>query len=342
MASDNPTKKIEEKEAVAKAKSIPLKYPADLGSDDERKFTSFRIYKYEKIYVDRMETKTLLGNIYLPIPPELSNTDGLEYEEFSSPVLGSTIAAAQKDGIIESARAFAGAAVAASSGILGKIPGGDGINNQTASLTGNSVNPRNTNIFKTPTAREHKYTYKLIARSQEESLRIRQIINRFRYHAYPDTKLDTAVYAAPDLFEISFKYNDKDIDDKDTFLFHPLPCALVAIAVAYNGSSTPVFFQQTGAPVEVTLSLVFKEMELDTKAKLMQRYNIFDGEDAPVKPQKSFAVQDTRVQPQVINKNPSNDKGRAGTPYYDAEAKSPFKPGQRAGVPAGAKTRGQR
>jgi hypothetical protein len=171
--------------------------------------------------------------------------------------------------------------------------------NQTASLTGNSINPRNTNIFKTPTAREHKYTYKLIARSQEESIIIRKIINRFRYHAYPDTKLDTAIYAAPDLFEISFKYNDKDFDDKNTFLFHPLPCALVAIAVAYNGSSTPIFFQQTGAPVEVTLSLVFKEMELDTKAKLTQRYDIFEGDLPPEYEKKDIVVADTRKAPPV-------------------------------------------
>jgi hypothetical protein len=147
--------------------------------------------------------------------------------------------------------------------------------NQVSALTGKSINPRNANVFKSPNAREHRYTFRMIAKSQEESISIRQIINKFRYHAHPSSGADDeSIYTAPDLFKISFKTGDKPENDKDTFLFHPLPAALIAMSVSYNGSSTPTFFQNTNAPVEVVLTLIFKEMELDTKSKLLDRYNV--------------------------------------------------------------------
>lgn len=270
----NPTKKINDKESLSKGRTQQLVYPLDLGSQGEPKYTIFRIFQYSKTQVNKVESSTQLGVICLPIPPELSNSDALNYEEFSAPLLNSALEAIQSDGLGDSAKKIIGAAAAAGASILQKFKGVSNGINEISALSGVSVNPRNTNIFKNVTAREHRYSYRLIAKSQEESIAIRQIINKFRYHAYPDNSLGESLYNAPDLFNISFKYSDKDSDDKDTFLFHPLPSALIAISVSYNGNNTPTFFQNSGAPVEVSISLVFREMEIDNKTKLLDRYNI--------------------------------------------------------------------
>jgi hypothetical protein len=273
--TNDPTLKIDITEQLNRAKTQSLSYPITLGSQGETKYTIFKIFQYEKIQINKVETKNQLGQIFLPIPPELSNTDALNYEEFSAPILNAAMEAAQEDNIGNAISKIGSTLGVIGASALSAIKGGDNLVNQISAISGKSVNPRNANVFRSPSAREHRYTFKMVAKSQQESIAIRQIINRFRYHSYPSTGGgDETIYTAPDLFVISFKTGLEDDDDKDTYLFHPLPAALMAMAVSYNGSSTPTFFQNTNAPVEVTLALVFKEMELDSKEKLLERYNI--------------------------------------------------------------------
>lgn len=270
--TSNAQLRISDKEAQQKATTVTYQYPADLGSQEESKYTIFNIYQYEKKEVNKVEHRFHLGSIILPIPPELSNTDSLNYEEFSAPLLQSVYAYGSADSLEAAASAMGSVGAIVGAAALSKFGGGNLIN-QVAALKGASINPRNTNIFKNPTAREHRYTFKMIAKSENESIYIRQIVNKFRYHAYPDTAFaDEAIYLSPDLFIISFKVGNASPDDEDSYLFHPLPSALVALSVSYNGTSSPIFFRDSNAPVEVTMQLVFREMELDNKTKLRKRY----------------------------------------------------------------------
>lgn len=275
--SENPIIKIEDKEALQKSATDLLQYPLDIGSQGESKLTIFNIYQYKKNGVNRTEFKIALGSIVLPIPPELNNTDSLNYEEFSAPIINAISEYATAEGLGAGFMAAINASIPIVTGTVSKL-GGENLVNQASAITGASVNPRNTNIFKNPIAREHKYTFKMIAKSKDESIAIRRIVNKFRYHAYPfASPTDEILYLAPDLFTIAFKVGKASSDDRDTFLFHPLPSALVAMSVSYNGASSPTFFKNTNAPVEVILQLVFKEMELDNKQKLLDRYNIASG-----------------------------------------------------------------
>lgn len=274
MANQNdPNVKIPRIEEYKRGLLNTLQYPANLGSQDEKRYTVFRIFEYDKNGLNRVELQVFQGEILLPIPSELSNGDALQYEEFSSPVLGSGIEAGSSDTFGGMVKGVTGTTIAVGSATLKSFNAGEALTNQTANQSGASVNPRNTNIFKTPSAREHKFTFKMVAKSALESESIRKIVNKFRYHAYPDTGLGESLYLAPDLFNIRFKLNDNSLDDRDTYLFHPLPSALVGMQVSYNGQSAPVFYKGTGAPVEVILTLIFKEMEMDNKEKLIERYS---------------------------------------------------------------------
>jgi hypothetical protein len=280
MASttNNPNTKIESKERFLIDKVTPMMYPLNLGSISETKYTVFTIYKYSKTQVNHAELKDVMGKIYLPIPPELSNTDAFAYEEFSAPVAISAIEASQMDHIGDFLKASGGVLAAEASNITKHFKATGALPDVISAGFGVSVNPRNTNIFKSPIAREHKFTFRMLATSVKESIAIRQIINKFKYHAQPSYSLGESIYNAPELFQIQFKIGDAPLDDIDTFLFHPLPSALIAISVTYNGSSTPAFFKETNAPVEVALTLIFKEMELDDKDK-MSRYGGFGLKD---------------------------------------------------------------
>lgn len=273
--SDNAQKRIENKESLQKATTDMLAYPLDIGSQGESKYTIFNIYQYNKSQVNKVELKLPLGSIILPIPPELNNTDSLNYEEFSAPLIQAGFAYGSAEDLGSAFSALGGSAAIVGASFLSKVPGGENAVNQVAAIGGASVNPRNTNIFKNPTAREHRYTFKMIAKSEQESIAIRKIVNKFRYHAYPAVSSSTEIiYLSPDLFEISFKVGNASSFDKDSYLFHPLPSALVALSVSYNGNSSPIFFRNSNAPIEVTIQLVFREMELDNKTKLLKRYNI--------------------------------------------------------------------
>lgn len=271
METNNP-RKILINEELKRKSLTSIKYPLDLGSSRESKYTSFRIFKYTKPDVNKVELRYHLGSIFLPIPTELSNSDSLSYKEFSAPILGSALRLLQADSIEAVAGSLAGTGLSILKSASGHNKLTGNIANQISASTGLSINPRNTNIFESPVAREHRFSFNMIAKSLDESIAIRQIVTKFRYHAYQGTSLDTSIFEAPDIFDISFIVGDANEREKDTFLFRPLPAALTSMTVSYNGSSAPAFFKNSHAPVEVLLSLTFKEMELDSKDKLNERY----------------------------------------------------------------------
>ena len=48
------------------------------------------------------------------------------------------------------------------------------------------------------------------------------------------------------------------------------------VNVNYNGESIPIFFEDTGAPVSVEISLTFQELEIQTKQTLDIGWNSRD------------------------------------------------------------------
>lgn len=317
MATDSPRKIFIKEELKRKSLTAP-RYPIDLGSLRESKYTAFLIYKYNKPDINRVELKDTLGAIFLPIPIGLSNSDVLSYKEFSAPILSGVVKALQSDSVEDASNALGGAGAAALKSVLGTNKLTGNIANQIAALSGASVNPRNTNIFETPVAREHRFSFKMIAKSLEESIAIRQIISKFRYHAYQGTGESESIFWAPDLFDISFHVGD-DADEKNTFLFRPLPSALTSMSVMYNGESAPTFFKNSNAPVEVQLSLTFKEMELDSKDKLNERYETITFAAGEISGDTSTSIDANGIRPSISQSttsgsftNPTNIRNTLG------------------------------
>ena len=154
--TDNAQKRIGNKESLQKATTDMLAYPLDIGSQGESKYTIFNIYQYNKSQVNKVELKSPLGSIILPIPPELNNTDSLNYEEFSAPLIQAGFAYGSAEDLGSAFSALGGSAAVVGAAFLSKVPGGENAVNQVAAISGASVNPRNTNIFKNPTERAQK------------------------------------------------------------------------------------------------------------------------------------------------------------------------------------------
>ena len=96
---------------------------------------------------------------------------------------------------------------------------------------------------------------------------INDIINTFKYCMHPDYDDGHNTFKFP--YEWIIKFSPEIRKN----LYDFTPSVLTGLNVSYNGQGIPVFFQQTGAPVQVDVSLAFKEIEIITKEKLRKEFS---------------------------------------------------------------------
>jgi hypothetical protein len=202
------------------------------------------------------------GSIVLPLPQNIQTTDNFEYADFSGGFLESVLnkgnsnsSALQKG--VSSATELGGRVAFNSLGENGSL---------LQQKVGIAFNPRQSTVFKSPSLKLYQFRFPMIARSSRDSTMIDNIVNLFRFHAHPNVYVgsDDSIFDPPELFEISLNPSEYLFDIKSE-------CALVNINVTYNGSTSPVFFESTGAPVEVELNLEFKETKTMTKLDFTAR-----------------------------------------------------------------------
>lgn len=265
--SDNPNVKIASKSGTVKA----VQYPANGVSNAEKHITQFKVVNYKKDRISSFDTSEVVYTIRLPMPPKLGYGDAHEYEEFSATLLANLAAGIQGDSTLKEMAAVAGASV------LGKVLGADMKLIQGTS-EGKVINPRAANLFKTPKARQMQFEYSLVAKNKKESEDIHKIITLFRSFSYPNVLYDEQVYTSPQLFIIDYLTLDNNQKKyyPNKYLPKPLPAALVAMNVDYYSFGEPALHVDNNAPVEVKLSLIFLEMEIDNKEKLRNRYGDLD------------------------------------------------------------------
>lgn len=241
-------------------------FPSDLGVDGNTHVAQFNVVKYRKPGVSQFDTTELLKTIRLPLPQKLSNPDLLEYEEFAAPLIAQLV---NDEATLK--QRFGGAVAQAVKDSLGDEA------KLVSAMAGQSINPRNTNVFKTPKNRELQFEYSLVARTPEESRTINQIINLFRFHAYPDITYGEILFEAPEVFVIRYLTLIGGAYRENPYLSKPLPAALIGINLDENSYGDVAMFKDTFAPVERKITLIFKELEIDNKKSLLDRYEVLGG-----------------------------------------------------------------
>lgn len=141
--------------------------------------------------------------------------------------------------------------------LVGKIPVVGSEIGQAAQISGAvAVNPNVRSAFRGVALREFSFTFKFIARSQEEARQVEKIIKYFRVYSYPESIEAggiSAGYKYPDMFEIDVRHEPtgKRVGTKIQ------DCFLRSVSTNYNPSS--MSFHSDGRPVEIDLSLNFIE-----------------------------------------------------------------------------------
>ena len=155
------------------------------------------------------------------------------------------------------------------------IGGGTPVGDAAAVILHNkgiATNPHTVLQYKGNSIRQYNFMFKMVPYDEAESQSIKAMCDTLRMGSY-GTKSDTAGFLLgyPDLFKITFKTSDGSTNQ---FLPSIAPCRLQTISVSNNSSGNLYF--AGGAPTEVNLSLMFREIRALTREDLTNMNNFDD------------------------------------------------------------------
>ena len=136
--------------------------------------------------------------------------------------------------------------------------------------TGMSINPQLELIYNAPQLREFNLDFRLVPRNQPEALAIKGIIKAIRYYGAPRITTNTGgrYLIPPAQFELEFYHT---FEEANQFLFKTKKCVLEDISVDYTGGGSFATFDD-GAPVEIRMSLRFKETQIIDREAINQGF----------------------------------------------------------------------
>lgn len=256
-----------------------LMFPSNLNSGLTRTI-NFQINKINKNTIDTSNLYEPTGwKIVLPLPTGLTDEYNISY---SAENLGSILNTfrEEKSGsqqfIDTSLSALGTAAASGFSRELQKV----GFSNKTteAGLAlgrafGYQLNPGLFNNFSGFGFKEHAYIFILVAKNEEESRTIADIIGIFRYFSAPSGQ-SSGFLTRPEAFNIT--YGNSTTPDSNSaapdipYLYKPGVCALKSMSITYNPTKSAFF--KNGAPVEVAFVLQFVELQQAYKERLAGDY----------------------------------------------------------------------
>ncbi len=274
-----------------------LTFPADLDDDH---YIIMNIVKRNNQTIREAKGKDeILQSIVLPIPGNLAVAYAAQYESTGLGILGAmsagriggtTLKSGVKDAVsqisnkVKSVNSDSqsvgellaiGGVAAATTGIGAKsmlgaaLIGAGGISSVvTGQLlqAGLAINPHQAQVFRGVDFRSHQFDYKFVARNQTESNTLRSIITAFRQAMLPGNAIGSSegsaglAFTYPEEFTLSFAPGIA------SYLYSIGRSVLTTMNITYNGENIPIFFEQTQAPVSITMSLTFQETQVLTKS----------------------------------------------------------------------------
>ena len=268
-------------------------FPSDL---DEDHYMLFKVMGTRRLKKEDPSSKKIKRTIALPIPGNLQVSYAADYENAAlgalGGLMGGTVTKEQIGSGLTSAfndiTSFGGqtvkdiasgnisdavtaAAVAGGTMLVGgkvagilatAVMGGDivgGVIKGAQRRAGLALNSHMAVVFNGVGFKEHSFSFKFIARNEQESRQIQAICKIFRHHMLPSYKYNKLAFNYPDEFEIEFSTTVAP------FLYNIGTCVLKSFNVSYNGQGVPQFFSHTQAPIEVDIQLGFQEVHIETR-----------------------------------------------------------------------------
>ena len=229
------------------------------------------------------------GNILLPMPSNISDSNSVSYDADSMNSIAATAVGLTEemmtgvtfdDKFMESITTTAGSVM----GQVGQFIGNNttlksyatkalaaqavnvfGANVSLDSLlargTGTILNPNMQLLFKSPTLRTFRFSFKLAPRNPREATEVKAIIRSLKRNMAPRTTGEQVsdgngvFLQTPNMFKLRYRKGNKD----HPFLHRFKDCALSDMSVQYTGDNVYATYAD-GTPVSMILNLTFKEL----------------------------------------------------------------------------------
>ena len=240
--------------------------------------------KGSTIKVKRAPTKRLKTQIAMYMPQQVNVTYGANYTDTEMGALTEEALNAYNNAIGGRFRsAFEnvlnmdqGIAEQLQKGLLasiGVIPGFGGAREAFEAKEGAIISDRLELAFKGINKRVFQYTFKMIPKNPQEADEIRKIVFAFKANMLPEFVGGNRAgrrLVVPNTFDISYMY----VGAENDYLHKISTCVLENMNVTYGGDRYKTFEgREDGAPpVETTITLNFKEMELITRERVSEGF----------------------------------------------------------------------
>ena len=160
-------------------------------------------------------------------------------------------------------------------GAIGVLPGLQGTKEAFEAKTANVIADRLELAFKGVNKRNFQYTFKMIPKDRKETEMIRKIIFAFKSNMLPEFvggNRGGRRFLVPNTFDIKYMYGA----NQNLHLHNISTCVLENISVSYGGERYKTFSPDPGGegaqPVETSITLNFKELELITRERVFEGY----------------------------------------------------------------------
>jgi hypothetical protein len=251
----------------------PLNWPPELGT------SGGSIMHWVHFQAHAFKEKNLTTDIALFIPPDAMST-GYK-SDYKNLEMGSGGAAALKaaqsgkgtaGSIWETAAAYAEGTFGSGLSELSSKILQEALPEQLAAMAarhhGKVVNPNIVSDYQGPTSqREHKFTFKMMPKSETESKTVRNIVRGFKVAMLPsggDANSPTApigMFGYPDEWKIKFTINGREEgESEDSSIFKIGKSVLTDIGLDYSTQDTVAFYEGTSNPVTTEMVLTFQEI----------------------------------------------------------------------------------
>lgn len=146
-----------------------------------------------------------------------------------------------------------------------------------SSIFGKSVNPFHVVLYQCPVYKRHSFFWTLSPRDEQESIIIKNIIAKFRYHMKSDFTKGIPgglILDYPDICYVT-------LYPRDEFLYKFKPCVVESFQANYARQSPmgPSFYRRTNAPSEVMITVNLLEIEYWVKEDVQDSWNWSSVED---------------------------------------------------------------
>jgi hypothetical protein len=230
------------------------------------------------------KTKRAAGSIALYMPDTVNQTIVNDYDQVSmTQALGNAGLVMQAggsitQGAIDSITGGGSFGQTPGSAALSEVAGqiaektgafGQGITDVLLFSAGYAQNPQVELLFKTIQNREFLFDFKFVPRNKAEAETIIKIIQTFRFFAAPEipTTGNGRYFIPPSEFDIQFMVGET----RNPNLPKLSTCVLQGIDVNYGSAGQWTAFQD-GMPVEISMQLRFKEVEIMHKELIRQGF----------------------------------------------------------------------